>query len=107
MLPLHLTNFVPFLQTLRNVAGVKESAFSDSFSQNIVITKFKQGDGHGKLRNGHGKVMEKRIAKSVGTLNIIRTVFELRVHPAPGVHILDAGCTAFGACVPTCACFLF
>ena len=30
--------------------------------------KIEKTDGHGKLRNGHGKVMEKYFVKSVGTL---------------------------------------
>ena len=30
--------------------------------------KIGERDGHGKSRNGHGKVMEKYIVKSVGTL---------------------------------------
>ena len=31
---------------------------------------------------------------------------KLRVHPAPGVHILTAGCTILGGVHPVCAPFL-
>ena len=36
--------------------------------------KIKKRDSHGKLKNGHGKVMEKYFVKSVGTLQSIMTL---------------------------------
>ena len=39
-----------------------------SFTSKGRIYKIGQEDGHGKSRNGHGKVMEKYFVKSVGTL---------------------------------------
>ena len=36
--------------------------------QNAANAKIKKRDGHGKLKNGNGKVMEKYFVKSVGTL---------------------------------------
>ena len=38
------------------------------FPRNVANTKFGQRDGCGKLRKGHGKVMAKLFAKSVGIL---------------------------------------
>ena len=42
----------------------RKSAFSD------VFCKMSRNRGHGKLRNSHGKVMEKYVVKSVRTLNM-------------------------------------
>ena len=42
-----------------------ESLYFVTFSAN---EKNKKRDSHGKLRNGHGKVMDKYFVKSVGTL---------------------------------------
>ena len=45
------------------------STYLQSFPRNVANTKFEQGEGHWKLRNGHGKVMGENIAaKSVRTL---------------------------------------
>ena len=38
------------------------------FSANYWECKIVKKDGHGKLRNDHGKVMEKYFVKSMGTL---------------------------------------
>ena len=45
--------------------------------QNGGNDKFEQRDGHGKLRNGHGKVMEIMWTKSVGTLLLEKWVNEI------------------------------
>ena len=37
------------------------------FSAKCSECKIEKRDGHGKLRTGHGKVMEKYFVKSVGT----------------------------------------
>ena len=61
ILPPNCTKFVPFWPSLRN------EAFSDVFGKMSRIENGGEG-GHGKSRNGHGKVMEKCFVKCVGTL---------------------------------------
>ena len=46
----------------------RKSAFFLNFSAKCRKYKIGQRDGHGKLRNGLGKFMEKYFVKSVGTL---------------------------------------
>ena len=46
-----------------------ESPHFLTFSAKCQEFKIGVRDGHGKSRNGHGKVMEKYFVKSVGTLN--------------------------------------
>ena len=41
------------------------------FSGKYRECKIEKRDGHGKLRNGHGKVMDKYFVKSMGTLIIV------------------------------------
>ena len=45
-----------------------ESPHFLTFSAKYHECKIEKRDGHGKLRNDHGKVMEKYVVKSVGTL---------------------------------------
>ena len=70
----NFTNFAPelckicmfFLPPLRNV----ESLHFPMFSAKCRECKIEKRDGHGKLRNGRAKVMEKYFVMSVGTLII-------------------------------------
>ena len=58
ILPLNFTAIV-LLLAFRNSPLVQKVRIFSPFSQNVVNADFDQRDGHGKLRNGHGKVMEK------------------------------------------------
>ena len=62
ILPLnYLQNYAFFA----NIQLFSVSLESPSFLQNVANAKFKHRDGYGKLRNSHGKVMEKSCAKCV------------------------------------------
>ena len=50
------------------------------------MCKIEKRDGHGKLRNDHGKVMEQYVVKSVGTLD--RSYFEFLKKKKRGQPVL-------------------
>ena len=52
------------------VSSNLESPHFPTFSAKRCEFKIGERDGHGKLRNGHRKVMEKYFVKSVGTLSL-------------------------------------
>ena len=62
---------MPFFVVV-NIQIFSISLESPSFLQNVANAKFEQRDGHGKLRNSHGKVMEKSCAKCVFTVNLVK-----------------------------------
>ena len=57
-----------FFATAKKLSMDEESPHFLIFSAKHHNCKIAKLDGHGKLRNGHGKVMEKYFVKSVGTL---------------------------------------
>ena len=57
-----------FLPALRNQSIDIESPHFRMFVVKRCECKIDKRDGHGKLRNGHGKVMETYFVKSVGIL---------------------------------------
>ena len=61
----NLTKFVPSLLTLRKLASVQTALVFFAFPQNVENARFEQRDGHTKLRNSHGKVIDKYFAKSL------------------------------------------
>ena len=79
-----ITNFAPELYEICKFAITeKPSICAESpdfpvFSAKCRECKIEKRDSHGKLRNGHGKVMEKYVVKSVGTLIIFNTSFPSR-----------------------------
>ena len=60
--------FVDFFATTEKLSIHVESPHFLVFSAKCGECKTEKRDGHGKLRNGRGKVMEKYFVKSVGTL---------------------------------------
>ena len=71
----NFTNFAPelyeicmYFATTEKFRICVESPYFPMFSAKCCDCKIEQGDGHGKLRNGHGKVIEKYFVKYVGTL---------------------------------------
>ena len=50
-----------------------------TFPQNVVNATFEQRNGQGKLINGHGKVMEKHIAKYVRALIYESNLYDMTV----------------------------
>ena len=71
----NLTNFAPkfyqiciFFVTAKKLSSNRESLHFLMFSAKCCECKIGKRDGHGKSRNGHGKVMEKYFVKYVGTL---------------------------------------
>ena len=72
ILPLNFTIFCMIFVTAKKLNSNLESPhFPMFFRQIIKCRKCKMGkrDGHGKSRNGHGKVMGKYVVKYVGTLS--------------------------------------
>ena len=75
ILPQNLTNFAPkcyqiciFFITAKKWSSNQESLHFPAFSEKCRECEIGKRDGHGKSRNGHGKVMEKYVVKYVGTL---------------------------------------
>ena len=64
-----LSQIVIFLVTTKKLSSNLESLHFPMFSAKRHKCKIGKRDGHGKSRNGHGKVMEKCFVKSVGTLH--------------------------------------
>ena len=67
ILPLNCTKFV-FFVTTKKLSYDLESLHFLMYSTKRHECKIGKMNGHGKSRNGHGKVMEKYVVKSVGTL---------------------------------------
>ena len=57
-----------FFVTAKKFSSNLESPHFPMFSENCRKCKIRKRDGHGKSRNGHGKVMDKYFFKYVGTL---------------------------------------
>ena len=57
-----------FFVTTKKLSSDLESRYCPTFSAKCLECKFRKREGHGKSRNGHGKVMDKYFVKSVGTL---------------------------------------
>ena len=57
-----------FLVVTKKLGSDQKSLHFRMFTAKRREFKIGERDGHGKSRNGHGKVMEKYIVKSVGTL---------------------------------------
>ena len=68
ILPLNCMTFVFFFVTTKKVCICVECPIFRCFPQNAANVKIEKRDGHGKLKNDHGKVMKKYFVKSVGTL---------------------------------------
>ena len=62
------TKFVFFLVNVKKLSSDLESLHFPKMSAKYSELKIGEGSGHGKSRNGHGKVMEFFFVKSVGTL---------------------------------------
>ena len=60
--------FVSFFVTAKKLSRNLECLHFPMFSAKCRKQKIGKRDGHGKSRNGHGKVMEKYFVKYVGTL---------------------------------------
>ena len=58
-----------FVVTTKKLSSDLESTFFPTFCGKRWECKIWKRDGNGKSRNGHGKVMEKYFAKSVGALH--------------------------------------
>ena len=71
-LPLNCTKFVCFFATTKKLSINVESLLFPRFSAKCHKSKIDKRNGHGKLRYGHGKVMEKYLVKSVRTLSMFR-----------------------------------
>ena len=72
----NFTNFTPkfyqicmFFVTSKKLGSNLESPHFLMFSTKCRECKIGKRDGHGKSRNGHGKVMEKYFVKYVGALS--------------------------------------
>ena len=61
-----------FFATTEKLNIVVESLHFPMFSTKCSECKINKRDGHGKLGNGQGKVVEKYCVKSVGTLGAWR-----------------------------------
>ena len=61
-------NFMVFFADFQKYIISLESKHFLPFLQNVAHAKFAQRSGHGKSRNSHRKVMDKKFAKSAGTL---------------------------------------
>ena len=61
-----------FFATTEKLSIPVESLHFPMFSAKCCECKNEKRDGHGKLRNGHGKDMDKYFVKSVGTLILVR-----------------------------------
>ena len=57
-----------FFVTAKKLSSTLESLRFPTFSAKCHKYKIGKREGHGKSRNGHGKVMEKSFVKYVGTL---------------------------------------
>ena len=68
-----------FFATTKKLSIDVERPYFPMFSTKCHECKIDEKDGHGKLRNGHGTVMDKYFVKSVGTLVYVPVVM---------VHIL-------------------
>ena len=62
---------IEFFATTKKLSIYVESLHFPQFSAKCHECKMEKRDCHGKLRNGHGKVMKKYFVKAVGTLNFI------------------------------------
>ena len=62
------TKFVFFVVNAKKLRSDLESLHIPMFSVKRRRFKIGERNGHGKYKNGHGKVMEKCFVKSVGTL---------------------------------------
>ena len=62
------TKFVCFFATSKKLSIDVESLRFPTYSAKCRECKIAKRDDYGKLTNGHGKVMEKNIVKSLGTL---------------------------------------
>ena len=65
-----------FFVDIENLASVKKVLIFQHFPQNDTNAKFEQRDGHGKLRNGHGKA----VSEIKGAPCTRRAHFHGRVH---------------------------
>ena len=61
-------NLYGFFATTQKLSIDFGSPYFLTFSARHCECKINKRGGHGKLRNGYGKVMEKHLVKSVGTL---------------------------------------
>ena len=68
ILPPSFIKFVFYLVTTKKLSRDLESLHFLTYSAKRRKCKIRKIDGHGKSRNYHGKVMEKYVFKSVGTL---------------------------------------
>ena len=68
ILPLNCSKFVCIFSTTKKLIIDVESLNFPTFSAKHPECEIDKSDGHGKLRNGHGKVMEKYFVESVGTI---------------------------------------
>ena len=75
----YFTNFAPKLYQIYIFFSYTKKLSSDlqslqflTFSTKCRTCKIGKQDGHGKSRNGHGKVMERYFVKSVGTLAFVK-----------------------------------
>ena len=73
----NFSNFAPklyqihmFFDTTEKLSNDVESPHFPTFSAKNTKFKTEKRDGHGKLKNGQEKGMEKYFVKSVGTLHI-------------------------------------
>ena len=65
--------------TTKKLSSNLESLHFLMFSEKPREFKIGETDGHGKSRNGHGKVMEKYFLKPVGTLRLVNSEVRLMV----------------------------
>ena len=82
-----------FLWTLRKLASVQKVHMFQPFLQNVLNTEFDLKDSHGKLRNGHGKIMEKSFAKSLfkDTMASILCLCCDSLCPGPAIQMQKVG----------------
>ena len=66
ILPPNFTKFVYFFVTAKKLSSNLESLYFPTFSTKCRECKIGKRDGHGKSRNGHGKVMEKMFCQVCG-----------------------------------------
>ena len=72
--PPNCTKFAHYFATTKKSNFDIESLHFPMFSAKYCKYKIEKRDGHGKLRNSHGKVMKKYFVKSVGTLYLYYTL---------------------------------